>query len=193
MSGCTRSVIRSPERRFASSILRRDVPLAPGEIGEITIRGYVMPGYYKDRDRTTAAFDADGFFLTGDFGFIDDDGRLRFRGRIKEMVKTGGINVPPLEVEDVLTGHPAVEQAYVVGVPDPRKEEVLAAAVVLKDGAEASADTLRDFCQARLAAFKVPRHWKFFERDALPVTASGKVQKANLREMLVAEFERTGR
>jgi fatty-acyl-CoA synthase len=168
-------------------------PLAPGEIGEITIRGYVMPGYYKDFDKNTAAFDADGFFITGDLGFIDDDGRLRFRGRIKEMVKTGGINVAPLEVEAVLTGHSAVEQAYVVGVPDQRKEEVLAAVVVLKDGAEASADTLRDFCQARLAAFKVPRHWKFFERNSLPVTASGKVQKVSLREMLIAEFERTER
>ncbi len=166
-------------------------PLATGEVGEILIRGYMMPGYYKDPDKNAAAFDAEGFFLSGDLGFIGDDGRLRFRGRIKEMVKSGGINVAPLEVEDVLTGHPAVEQVYVVGVPDRRKEEVLAAIVVLKEGADASADALREYCQARMAAFKIPQHWRFVKRETLPLTASGKVQKVKLREALVAELEAT--
>ena len=68
----------------------------------------MTPGYYKDADKNAAAFDAEGWFLSGDLGLIDEDGRLRFRGRIKEMVKTGGINVAPLEVEDVLATHPAI-------------------------------------------------------------------------------------
>jgi fatty-acyl-CoA synthase len=162
-------------------------PLPPGEVGEILIRGYLTPGYEKDPERNAAAFDAEGFFLTGDLGLLDDDGRLRFRGRIKEMVKTGGINVAPLEVEEVLLGHPAVEQVYVVGLPDPRREEVLAAVVVVKDGHEAGPDELRAFCRERLASFKMPRSFRFVKRGDLPLTASGKVQKHRLREILIAE------
>lgn len=165
-------------------------PLPPGEVGEIGIRGYLMPGYYKDPEKNAAAFDADGWFLTGDFGLIDADGRLSFRGRIKEMVKTGGINVAPLEVEEVLLTHPDVEQAYVVGVPDPRKEEAVAAVIVLKEERRVSAEDLRAFCRQALAAFKVPQHFRFATRAELPLTASGKVQKHRLRETLAAELAR---
>jgi fatty-acyl-CoA synthase len=161
--------------------------LGPGEVGEIVIRGYMTPGYYKDPEKNAAAFDADGFFRSGDFGTLDDDGRLRFRGRLKEMVKTGGINVAPLEVEEVLLAHPDVEQVYVVGLPDPRKEEILAAVIVLKDGRAADPDGLRAFCRERLAAFKVPQELRFLTRAELPVTATGKVQKVKLRETLAAE------
>src|SRR5204863_7530222 len=83
--------------------------------------------YYNDAEQTRAAFDAEGYFVTGDLGLIDDDGRVRFRGRLKEMIKTGGINVAPLEVEAVLLGHSAVKQAYVVGVPDRARGEVVVA------------------------------------------------------------------
>ena len=163
-------------------------PLPPGEVGEIAIRGYMMPGYYKDPEQNAAAFDAEGWFLSGDFGVIDAAGRLRFRGRIKEMVKTGGINVAPLEVEEILLGHPGVEQAYVVGVPDVRREEAVAAVVVLRTPGAVSADDLREFCNKALAAFKVPQHFRFLAREELPVTASGRVQKHRLRERLVAEL-----
>jgi fatty-acyl-CoA synthase len=169
---------------------RRELP--PGEVGEIVIRGHMTPGYYKDADKNAAAFDADGFFRSGDFGAYDGDGRLRFRGRLKEMVKTGGINVAPLEVEEVLLGHPDVEQAFVVGVPDPRREEVLAAVVVPKDGREASVEALRTFCRERLAAFKVPAIFRLATRADLPVTATGKVQKVKLQERLAAEERREG-
>ena len=162
--------------------------LPAGEVGEIVIRGYMMPGYYKDPEKNAAAFDAEGWFLSGDFGVIDDDGRLRFRGRIKEMVKTGGINVAPLEVEEILLGHPEVEQAYVVGVPDARREEAVAAVVVLRTPGAVSADDLRAFCAKALAAFKVPQHVRFLAREELPLTASGKVQKHRLRERLAAEL-----
>jgi len=156
------------------------------------VRGYLTPGYYKDADKNVAAFDPEGFLITGDLGALGDDGRLRFRGRLKEMVKTGGINVAPLEVEEVLLGHPAVEQAYVVGLPDPRKEEILAAVVVLRDGHEAAADALRAFCKGSLAAFKVPQEFRVMRRDQLPVTATGKVQKFRLAEILAADRQAAG-
>ncbi len=163
-------------------------PLAPGDIGEITLRGYITPGYYKDPEKNAAAFDADGFFLTGDLGWFDASGRLRFHGRIKDVVKTGGLNVSPVEVEQILLGHPAVAEAHVLGVPDPRREEAVTAAVVLKEGAGVSADELRAFCRQALAAFKVPQHICFVRRDALPLTPSGKVQKHLLRESLAANM-----
>ena len=170
------------EIRIVDRQTRRPLPV--GEVGEILVRGYLTPGYYKDPEKNAAAFDADGFLITGDLGALGDDGRLRFRGRIKEMVKTGGINVAPLEVEEVLLGHPAVEQAYVVGLPDARKEEILAAIVVLRDGHDAAPETLRAFCRKGLAAFKVPQEFRVMRRDELPVTATGKVQKFRLAEML---------
>jgi len=159
-------------------------PLPTGQVGEILVRGYLTPGYYKDPEKNAAAFDADGFLVTGDLGAVGEDGRLSFRGRIKEMVKTGGINVAPLEVEEVLLGHPAVEQAYVVGLPDARKEEILAAVVVLRDGHDAGPEALRAFCKQALAAFKVPQEFRLMRRDELPVTATGKVQKFRLAELL---------
>jgi fatty-acyl-CoA synthase len=161
---------------------RQELP--PGEVGEIVIRGYMTPGYYNDPEKNAEAFGADGFFRSGDFGTFDEDGRLSFRGRLKEMVKTGGINVAPLEVEEVLLGHPAVEQVYVIGLPDPRREEVLAAVVVLKEGGDVSAEALRAFCRERLAAFKVPHVFRFAKRAELPVTATGKVQKVKLSDLL---------
>jgi fatty-acyl-CoA synthase len=159
-------------------------PLAPGEVGEILVRGHLTPGYYRDPERNAAAFDAEGFLITGDLGAVGDDGRLRFRGRIKEMVKTGGINVAPVEVEEVLLGHPAVEQAYVVGVPDPRKEEILVAVVVPKAGQTVSPDALRALCKEALAAYKVPAQIHVMAREDLPVTGTGKVQKFRLAEQL---------
>ncbi|HYB44023.1 MAG TPA: AMP-binding protein [Candidatus Methylomirabilis sp.] len=162
-------------------------PLPAGEVGEILVRGHLTPGYHRDPERSAAAFDADGFLVTGDLGAIGGDGRLRFRGRIKEMVKTGGINVAPLEVEEVLLGHPAVEQAYVIGLPDRRLEEILAAVVVLRDGHEADPEGLRAFCRKALAAFKVPLEFRLVPRGELPLTATGKVQKFRLVERLSAE------
>jgi len=149
----------------------------PAEV-RLTTVGHPLPGV------EVRIVGADGFLITGDLGALGDDGRLRFRGRIKEMVKTGGINVAPLEVEEVLLGHPAVEQAYVVGLPDARKEEVLAAVVVLRDGHDAAPEALRAFCRKALATFKVPQEFRVMRRDELPVTATGKVQKFRLAEML---------
>ena len=116
--------------RAVDPVTRR--PLPEGEIGELAVRGYVTPGYYRAPELDAEAFDRDGYFLTGDLGTIEADGRIRFRGRLKEMIKTGGVNVAPLEVEQVLLQHPDIVQAYVVGVPDRSKGEIVAAAVELR-------------------------------------------------------------
>ena len=158
--------------------------LPPNEVGELRVKGWVTPGYYRDAEQTRVAFDADGFFKTGDLGAIGDDGRVRFRGRLKEMIKTGGINVAPLEVEAVLLSHPAVKQAYVVGLADRGKGEIAAAAIELHAGTTASVETLTAFCRERLASYKVPARIVFRKADEFPRTATGKVQKPRLREEL---------
>jgi fatty-acyl-CoA synthase len=158
--------------------------LAPGEVGEFRVKGHVTPGYHRDPQLTRAAFDASGFFVTGDLGLLGDDGRVRFRGRLKELIKTGGANVAPLEVEAILLSHPDVKQAYVVGVPDRARGEVGVAAVELHAGAAASEDALRAFCRERLASYKVPARIVFRSAEEFPRTATGKVQKPRLREEL---------
>jgi fatty-acyl-CoA synthase len=159
-------------------------PLPPGEVGELRVRGHVTPGYYRDAEQTRAAFDADGFFVTGDLGLVGEDGRVRFRGRLKELIKTSGANVAPLEVEAVLATHPAVKQAYVVGVPDRDRGEVGVAAVELNAGATATVEALTAFCRERLASYKVPARIVFRTAEQFPRTATGKVQKPRLREEL---------
>jgi fatty-acyl-CoA synthase len=159
-------------------------PLPPDEVGELRVRGRVTPGYYRDPEQTRAAFDSQGFFMTGDLGMIRGDRRVSFRGRLKEMIKTGGINVAPLEVEGVLLTHPSVKQAYVVGLPDQAKGEIAAAAVELHAGATATAEALTAFCRERLASYKVPARIVFRTAEEFPRTATGKVQKPRLREEL---------
>src|ERR1700751_5839711 len=138
--------------RAVDLVTRR--PLPQGEIGELAVSGHITPGYYRAPELDAEAFDRDGFFLTGDLGSIELDGRIRFRGRLKEMIKTGGINVAPLEVEQVLLQDPDIVQAYVVGVRDPSKDEIVAAAVELRAGAAADTASIIAFCRERLASYK---------------------------------------
>lgn len=168
------------------------VPLPAGEAGEIKIRGYVMPGYYKDAAKNAESFDRDGYFLSGDRGRFDDQGNLQFLGRIKEMIKSGGINIAPAEIEEFLASHSPVSEVYVVGVPDPIKEEVLAAVVVAETPGALSEEELRTLCKSSLASYKVPRYFKFMAGADLPRTATGKVQKNLLREMFIADVSATG-
>ena len=158
--------------------------LPPGEEGELRVKGHLTPGYYHDPEQTRAAFDADGAFITGDLGVVREDGRVSFRGRLKELIKTGGANVAPLEVEAILMTHPAVQQAYVVGIADRARGEVGVAAVELRAGATATADALTAFCRERLASYKVPARIVFRTAEEFPRTATGKVQKPRLREEL---------
>ena len=154
--------------------------LPRGETGEFRVNGHVTPGYYAETEQTESAFDRDGYFITGDLGLIGDDGRVRFRGRLKEMIKTGGINVAPLEVETILATHHAVQQACVVGVPDRDRGEVVVAAVELRAGATATADTLTEFCRDRLASYTVPVRFIFRKAEDFPRTPTGKIQKSRL-------------
>jgi fatty-acyl-CoA synthase len=158
--------------------------LSPGEVGEFRVKGHVTPGYYKDPAQTRAAFDADGYFVTGDLGLIGADGRVRFRGRLKEMIKTAGMNVAPLEVEAVLLTHAAVKQAYVVGVPDRARGETVVAALELRDGVPVTSAALAAYCRERLAGYKVPARFVFRKAEEFPRTPTGKVQKPRLREEL---------
>lgn len=154
--------------------------LGAGEVGEIALRGNVTPGYWNDPVRTAEVFTADGFFRTGDLGLLDDDGYLFYRGRLKEMVKTGGINVAPAEVEQALSMHPAVELAFVTGIADARLDEALAAVIVLRTGAAVTAEELAQHCRTTLAAYKTPRHFRFVDASALPLTTTGKLQRNRL-------------
>jgi fatty-acyl-CoA synthase len=156
--------------------------LPQGEVGEIRVKGYVTVGYYKDANKNRAAFDTDGYFITGDLGFLDAEGRLYFRGRIKEMIKTGGINVAPVEVEETLMAHPAVKLACVTGVPDPRRDEVIAAVIVCRSGQSVEEADLLAHCRSQLAAYKIPRLMKFVSEADLPLTVTGKLQKNRLAD-----------
>jgi fatty-acyl-CoA synthase len=164
--------------------------LPADEVGELVVEGFVTPGYYRASELDAAAFDESGGFLTGDLGSIDRDGRVRFRGRLKEMIKTGGINVAPLEVEEVLLQHPDIIQAHVFGVPDAAKGEIVAAAVEPRPGAAADAAAIIAFCRDRLASYKVPVRLAFYSADQLPRTPTGKIHKPSLADAFAAERSR---
>ncbi|HEY4098402.1 MAG TPA: AMP-binding protein, partial [Baekduia sp.] len=163
------------------------VPVAHGETGELCTRGYsVMLGYWEDPARTAEAIDADGWMHTGDLATMDDEGYLNIVGRSKDMVIRGGENIYPREIEEFFYGHPDVADVQVFGVPDERYGEELAAWVVLRTGARATPDTLREACRGRIAHFKVPRYLKVV--DEFPMTVTGKVQKYKMREQAIAEL-----
>jgi long-chain acyl-CoA synthetase len=152
----------------------RDVPL--GEVGEIVIRGHnVMKGYWMRPEATAEAISAEGWFRTGDLARRDEDGYFFIVDRKKDMIIRGGYNVYPREVEEVLYQHPAVRECAVLGIPHPELGEEVGAAVVLRPGAEAGVEELRELVKAQIAAYKYPRHvWLV---DELPKTATGKILK----------------
>ena len=169
--------------------LETDEVLPPGNRGEILVRGYcVFEGYYKDPDKNAEAFTDDGWFRTGDICALDEDGRVTYDGRVKDMLKVGGENVAAAEIEGLLSQHPAVMLAQVVSAPDPKYVEVAAAFIQLVDGAEATEDELIEFCTGKVASFKVPRHVRFV--TDWPMSAT-KIQKVKLREEIARELGTT--
>ncbi|QFZ19523.1 acyl-CoA synthetase [Saccharothrix syringae] len=164
-------------------VVRADgVDAEVGEPGEVLVRGpNVTPGYWRDPVSTDAAFLPGGWFRTGDLGRFDADGHLHVVDRLKDMFISGGENVYPAEVENALAEHPAVVEAAVVGVPDPRWGEVGRAFVRYAEGGGPSREELREFLAARLAKYKVPVHVEVV--GALPRTGSGKVRKSELRRL----------
>ncbi|MDF0530331.1 long-chain fatty acid--CoA ligase [Tsukamurella sp. 8F] len=155
--------------------------VAPGERGEVCVRGpQVTAGYWNRPDATEAAIDSDGWFHTGDVGQADDDGYVTVVDRVKDMVITGGENVYPAEVESVLYRHPAVAEVAVIGTPDEKWGESVTAVVALKPGAQLTLEEIRDFAKDSLAGYKLPRRLDVV--DALPRNPAGKVLKFRLRE-----------
>jgi fatty-acyl-CoA synthase len=171
--------------KIISPETNQEVP--PGVAGEVRIKGYVMPAYYKNPDANAASFDENGFFRTGDLCSVDEDGYMTFRGRIKEMLKTGGMNVAPIEVEEVLRNHDAVADAFVTGLPDPVAGEIVAAAVILKPGARMTAEDVVAHCRASLASYKAPRQVRFVTLDMIPLTSTSKVHRMRLVELFAEQ------
>ena len=158
---------------------------AAGTAGELCCRGYnVMKGYYNNPNATAEAIDPDGWLHTGDQATLDADGYVRITGRIKELIIRGGENIAPREIEDLLRTNSKIVDVYVYGMPDARLGEEIAAAIRLKQGETATTEEIRQFCEGRIARFKIPRLIRFV--DSFPMTASGKVQKFKLREMHTA-------
>jgi acyl-CoA synthetase (AMP-forming)/AMP-acid ligase II len=180
-------ILRSVGRQMPFARVRvvddegRDVD--DGQAGEIVVKGdQVLMGYWNNPQATTASFFEGGWFRSGDVGRWDEDGYLYIVDRKKDMILTGGENVYPREVEEVLYEHPAVVEAAVVGAPDPKWGETVVAVVCRRSDVEA--EELIAFCRARIASYKKPRHVVFV--DALPKNASGKVLKRELRDRLAA-------
>ena len=155
-------------------------PVAQGETGEIVVRGYnVMQGYLDNPAATAEAIDPDGWFHTGDVGLLDASGYIRITDRLKDMYICGGFNCYPAEIENIMAGHPAISQVAVVGVPDARMGEVGKAFVVAKPGQRIDEAELISWCRENMANYKAPRSIEQIE--ALPMNASGKVMKFELR------------
>lgn len=155
--------------------------LPVGEIGELCSKGWiVMKGYYKMPEETEKCFDSDGWFHTGDLGYLDEQGNFCITGRLKDMFISGGTNVYPTEIENFLYSFPKIKQVALIGVPDERMGEVGFAFIVLKEGQESSEEEIKGYCKARIANYKIPRYVTFVED--IPVAGVGKIQKFKLEE-----------
>jgi len=155
--------------------------LSPFEVGDIVAKGpRIMKGYWRDEQMAAQAFTPDGWLITGDKGWVDEEGYIFLAGRADDMIIRGGENISPEEVEDVLHSHPKVEEAAVIGVPDPEWGQQPRAIVVLKKGEVASDGEIMEYCRSKLAGFKRPRSVVFV--DSLPRNTMGKVLRKTLRE-----------
>lgn len=163
--------------------------LSPGSIGELVVRGNtVTRGYYNKPEETAQAINKDGWLRTGDVGRIDENGYIELLGRSKDLYKVSGELVAPREVEEVISKHPAVNQVYIVGVPDALTTEAGGAFVELKPGKSCIRREIIDWCSSHVARFKIPRHIWFVEPSDWPMTSTGKVQKFRLKEMAEARL-----
>lgn len=161
--------------------------LPSGQTGEIAIKGLgIMKGYYKMPNETEAVLDKEGWYYTGDLGTLDEEGYLRFIGRKKEVIIRGGLNIYPQEMEAILTRHPNVSEAAIVGLPDDLFGERVCAVIKLKEGKESSEEEIISYLKEQIATYKLPS--KVIFQDELPVTASGKIQKSKLRDQIVSEI-----
>jgi fatty-acyl-CoA synthase len=159
--------------------------LPHGEPGELCTRGYsVMLGYWNEPEKTADMIDRAGWMHTGDLATMDADGYLKIVGRSKDMVLRGGENVYPREIEEFLYAHPDLADVQVVGVPDERYGEEVAAFVIAREGTEVDPEAIREFCRGRIAHYKVPRY--VIAVDEFPMTVTGKTQKFKLRDAAIS-------
>jgi acyl-CoA synthetase (AMP-forming)/AMP-acid ligase II len=155
--------------------------LPPRQVGEILAKGpRIMTGYWRDEQKTSQVMTKDGWLRTNDMGWMDEEGYIYLAGRGDDMIIRGGENISPEEVEDVLRSHPKVDEAAVIGVPDPEWGQQPRAIVVVKKGEAATSEEIIEHCRSRLAGFKRPRSVIFV--DSLPRNPMGKVLRKNLRE-----------
>jgi fatty-acyl-CoA synthase len=166
--------------------------LGVGESGGIAVKGpTLMKGYLKvPRDE---CFDADGFFLTGDAGFVDERGRLHWTGRTSDLIKTGGANVSPVEIEETLLRHPGLKAAAVVGVPHETLGEMVVVCAVAHEGSTVDEDDVRAFLRGRIASYKIPRRVVFVSDDDLTLTGTAKIRTDELRALAARLLERRKR
>ena len=161
--------------------------VGPGQQGELQTRStMVMEGYFNMPEATADAIDADGWLHTGDLATVDEDGYYKITGRLKDMIIRGGENIYPREIEEFLYTHPQIDDVQVIGVPDQRFGEEVMAWVRLKPDADATEESIRDFCRGKIAHYKVPRYVKL--ADEFPMTVTGKIQKFRMREQSVEEL-----
>lgn len=161
--------------------------LPDNQSGELCCRGHnVMLGYFNLPEQTAKAIDSEGWLHTGDMALRQPDGFYRITGRFKDLIIRGGENIAPREIEELLYQHPQVEDAQVIGVPDRKFGEEVAAWIKLRAGACVSEDDIRNFCRERLAHFKTPRYVRFV--DSFPTTVTGKIQKYKIREQAIIEL-----
>ncbi len=181
------SVGRTQPRLESKVIDAEGNTLPRGEIGELCTRGYsVMLGYWNNPKATAESIDEEGWMHTGDLAQMDEAGFVRIVGRSKDMIIRGGENIYPRELEEFFFTHPAVADVQVIGIPCSKYGEEIVAWVRLHPGHSASAETLREWAKARIAHFKVPRHFRFV--DEFPMTVTGKVQKFRMREISIEEL-----
>jgi fatty-acyl-CoA synthase len=188
---CGAAMVTAPDDAQADRETTVGRPLAHTEVriassGELCLRGpRVTRGYHDLPEETARAIDADGWLHSGDLASIDERGYVRVEGRLKDMIKRGGENIAPAEVEACLAEHPGVAEAAVVGLPDERWGEIVVAYVRPSGGAPPEPAELVAHCRERLASFKLPRRWAFV--DSMPLTASGKIRRTELRERAASD------
>ncbi len=160
-----------------------DTEVPPGAQGELCTRGYhVMKGYYNNPEATKEVIDAEHWLHTGDLATMDENGYVRITGRLKDMIIRGGENIYPREIEEFLYTHPKILDVQVVGVPDDKYGEEVAAFIILREGESASEEEIKNYCRNKIARNKIPKYIIF--TDSYPMTASGKIQKFRLREQV---------
>jgi fatty-acyl-CoA synthase len=184
--GTVGRVMPHQEQKIANPVSGRILPR--GEHGELCYRGYqVMRGYYNNPEATRGMIDEAGWLHGGDLAVMDERGYVQLTGRLKDMICRGGEKVFPREVEEFLFTHPAIAEAYIIGVPDDYYGEQVMAWVKLKAGSRLTAEELQGFCQGRIMDYKIPRFVKFVED--FPKTVTGKIQKYRMRQISAAELK----